>query len=157
MKKATEENVSLERELHALLQVQESVLSTMLKKSVSRKEAIIAFLLSHTELPSDVLTISNQKIIEGTFGVVSIGHITILNSLSAVKEGKHSRHSYVIFEARVFQSLVGCEYFPCIFGVFDGKLVMELITCEDNKVVKVSSMQKESKLTSADWNSTLES
>ena len=29
---------------------------------------------------------------------------------------------------------------------------MELITCENNKVVIVSSMQKENKLTSADWN-----
>ena len=29
---------------------------------------------------------------------------------------------------------------------------MELITCEDNKVVTVLSMQKENKLTSADWN-----
>ena len=31
---------------------------------------------------------------------------------------------------------------------------MELITCEDNKVVTVLSMQKENKLTSADWNIT---
>ena len=29
---------------------------------------------------------------------------------------------------------------------------MELITCEDKKVVTVSSMQKENKLTSAGWN-----
>ena len=29
---------------------------------------------------------------------------------------------------------------------------MELITCENNKVVIVASMQKENKLTSADWN-----
>ena len=31
----------------------------------------------------------------------------------------------------------------------DGKL--EFITCADTKVVKVSSMQKENKLTSANW------
>ena len=49
-------------------------------------------------------------------------------------------------------SLTGCEYFPYVFGVFDGKSIMELITCEDNKMVTVSSMQKENKLTSADWN-----
>ena len=29
---------------------------------------------------------------------------------------------------------------------------MELTTCKGNKVVTVSSMQKENKLTSADWN-----
>ena len=49
-------------------------------------------------------------------------------------------------------SLAGCEYFPFVFGVLDGKLVIELIICEGNKVVTVSSMQKENKLTSADWN-----
>ena len=45
----------------------------MLKKSVRRKEANIVILPSHTELFSDVVTISNQKIGEGAFGVVSIG------------------------------------------------------------------------------------
>ena len=71
-----------------------------------------------------------------------IGHIKTLDSFCAVKG----------FEARVLQSLAGCEYFPYAFGEFDGKLVMELITCEDKKVVTVSSMQKENKLTSAGWN-----
>ena len=52
----------------------------------------------------------------------------------------------------MLQSLAGWEYFPYVFGVFDGKLGMELITCEDKKVVTVSSMQKKKKLTSADWN-----
>ena len=47
-----------------------------------------------------------------------------------------------------------CEYLPCVFGVSDRKLTMRLIICDDNKVVKVSSMQKENKLTSADWNVT---
>lgn len=39
-----------------------------------------------------------------------------------------------------------------VCGVFDGKLVIELITFKNNKVVTVSSMQKQNKLTSADWN-----
>ena len=52
----------------------------------------------------------------------------------------------------MLQSFAGCEYFPYVFSEFDGKLVIELITCENNKVVTVSSMQKENKLTSADWN-----
>ena len=68
-----------------------------------------------------------------------------------VKEGKHFRHSNVLF-ARVFPSLEGWEYFPYVFGVFDGKLGMELITYEDKKVLTVLSMQKKKKLTSADWN-----
>ena len=45
------------------------------KKSVRRKKAFIAYFPSHTELLSDVVTISNQKTGDGTFGVVSIGHI----------------------------------------------------------------------------------
>ena len=52
----------------------------------------------------------------------------------------------------MLQSLAGCEYFPYVFSEFDGKLVIGLTTCEDNKVVTVSSMHKENKLTSADWN-----
>ena len=75
MTKASAENVTLNRELHGLLKAQNSVLRTMLKKSVRRKEAIIVILPSHTELSSDVVTISSQKIGEGTFGVVSIGQI----------------------------------------------------------------------------------
>ena len=58
-----------------------------------------------------------------------------------VNEGKHSCNFNVAF-ARVLQSLVGWEYFPYVFGVFDGKLGIELITCEDKKLVTVSSMQK---------------
>ena len=52
------------------------------------------------------------------------------------------------------QSLAGCQYLPCVFGVSDIKLAMRLIICDENKVVSVSSMQKENKLTSADWNVT---
>ena len=86
MKKARVENATLKSELHGLLKMQESVLSTMLKKSVRRKEAIIAILPSHTELYSDVVTICNQKIGEGTFGVVSIDHVKTLDSFRVVKE-----------------------------------------------------------------------
>ena len=64
-----------------------------------------------------------------------------LDSFCVVKEGKHSRHFSFLF-ARVLQSLVGWEYFPYVFGVFDGKLGIELITCENKKLVTVSSMQK---------------
>ena len=51
----------------------------------------------------------------------------------------------------MLQGLAGFEYFPYLFGAFDRQLVIELMTCEDNKVVTASSMQKENKLTSADW------
>ena len=34
---------------------------------------------------SDIVTISNQKIGEGTFSIVSIGHIKTLDSFCAVK------------------------------------------------------------------------
>ena len=46
--------------------------------------------------------------------------------------------------------MAGCDYFHYIFGVFDGKLVMELITREDKKTVSISKIKKEKK--SADWN-----
>ena len=51
----------------------------------------------------------------------------------------------------MLQSLVVCGYFPYVFGVFHRMLVIKSITCEDNKVVIVSSMQKENKLISTDW------
>ena len=88
----------------------------MLKKFVRRKEAVIAILPSHTELSSDFVTVSNQTLGKGTFGVVSIGHIKTLDSFCVVKEGKYTRHFNDIFEARVLQSLTGCEYFPYVFG-----------------------------------------
>ena len=146
------ENVTSRREFQGLLKAQGSVLSTMLKKSVMRKEAIIATLPLHAELSAEVVTIFNQKIGQDTFGVVSIGHIKTYDSFCAVKEGKYSRHFNAIFEARVLQRLAGCDYFPQFFSAFDGKLVMELIACKNNKVITVSSLQKENKLTSADWN-----
>ena len=89
MKKAMEENVTLKRKLHGLLKAQESVLSTMLKRSVRRKEALIAVLPLQTELPSDVVTISNHKIGEDTFGIISIGHKKTLDYFCEVKQGKH--------------------------------------------------------------------
>ena len=52
----------------------------------------------------------------------------------------------------MLQSQAGWEYFPYVFGVFDGKLGMELITYNDKKVVTVSNMQKTKILTSGDWN-----
>ena len=140
MKKARAENVTLKRERHGLLKV----LSSILEKSVRRD--------SRAELSSDVVTIPNQKIGEGTFDVVSIGHVKTLDSFCVVKEGKLSHHFNAIFEARSLQSLAGCDYFPYVFAAFDGNLVMELITCENNKMVTVSSIKKENKLTSTDWN-----
>ena len=152
MKKARAENVTLKRELHGLLKVQGSVLSTMFKNALRIREAMVVILPSHTELSSDVVTIFNQKLDEVTFGGVSIGHIKTHDSFCAVKKKKHCHHFNAIFKATVLQSLVGCDYFPYVFGVFDGKLVMELITFKDNKVVTVSSLKMEYKLTSANWN-----
>ena len=60
-----------------------------------------------------------------------------------IKKRKHSLHFPAIFEATVLQSLAGYDYFHYIFDVFDGKLVIELITCEDNKTVSISKMEKE--------------
>ena len=59
-------------------------------------------------------------------------------------EGKHFCYFNVLF-ARVLQILVGWEYFPYVFGVFDRKLGMELITCEDKKVAAISNVQKKKK------------
>ena len=56
----------------------------------------------------------------------------------------------------MLQSLAGWEHFPYVFGVFDAKLIMELITCEDKKSVNSSSMWKKDKLTNVkigtNWN-----
>ena len=74
MKKAGIENVTLKRILW-ISQGARIFSIHYVKKSVRRKKAFIAFLPSHKELFSDVVTISNQKIGEGIFGVVSIDHI----------------------------------------------------------------------------------
>ena len=80
-------------------------------------------------MPSDVVTIWNQKIGEGTFRVVSICQIKTLDSFCAVKKGKHFCPFNAILEVRVLQSLAVCEFCPCVFGAFDEKLVLEWITC----------------------------
>ena len=139
MKKARVENVTLKR-IPWISQGARIFSIHHVKKSVRRKKAFIAFLPSHKEWFSDVVTISNQKIGEGIFGVVSIDHI---NDFVGLKKRKHSLHFPAIFEARVLQSLAGCDYFHYNFDVFDGKLEMELITCEDNKTVSISKMEKE--------------
>ena len=54
-----ENDVTLKRKLHGLLKAQESVLSTMLKRFVRRKEELIAILPLQLELPSDIAIISN--------------------------------------------------------------------------------------------------
>ena len=105
VKKARAEKVFLKRELHGLLKAEGSVLSTMFLNICQKERSNYQLLPLHTELSSDVLTISNQNIGEGSFGIVSIGHIKTLDSFCAVKEGKHSHHFNVIFEARVLQSL----------------------------------------------------
>ena len=74
MKKATVENVTLKR-IPWISQGASIFSIHHVKKSVRRKKAFIAFLPSHKEWFSDVITISSQKICEGIFGVVSIDHI----------------------------------------------------------------------------------
>ena len=73
-KKARVENVTLKR-IPWISQGARIFSIHHVKKSVRRKKAFIAFLPSHKEWFSDVVTISNQKIGEGIFGVVSIDHI----------------------------------------------------------------------------------
>ena len=51
MKKARAENVTLKRELHGLLKAQGSVLSTMLKKSVRKKDQLLPFYLHIRNCP----------------------------------------------------------------------------------------------------------
>ena len=79
------------------------------------KEAIMAILASHTEFSSDIVTISNEKICDGRFDVVSIGHMKTHGSFSVAKGGKNSCYFNAIFEKKVLQSLVSCEYlFLCL-------------------------------------------
>ena len=103
-------------------------------------------------MSSDVLKISIQKNGEGTFSAVSIGHIKTTNFFVRLRKDLVISKLYLKQECCVLQSLVGCGYFPYVFGVFHRMLVIKLITCEDNKMVIVSSIQKENKLISTDWN-----
>ena len=106
------------------------------------KEAIMAILASHTEFSSDIVTISNQTICGGTFEVVSIGHMKTHGFFSVAKGGKNSSYFNAIFETRMLQSLVSCEYFFLCLWCIWWKVSNRVDYIQDNKVVTVSSMQK---------------
>ena len=135
LKKNTQEKKELEKELVAAREV--------IKKSQLRKpEKSIVTSASKTRrietknnkisggttlLSSDVMSVSDRKISEGTFGVVYLGHVTKLNIKCAVKSGKHLHLFDASHEANILQRLQGSNYFPYLFGTFENSLVMEYI------------------------------
>ena len=89
MKKVTAESVTLKWELHGWLKAPESVLSTsvlstMLKKSVKRKDQLLSFCL---HVRNCLQTLEPFPIGEGTFDVISIGHRKTLNSFVWLTKG----------------------------------------------------------------------
>ena len=87
-----------------------------------------------TNLSSDVLSISKQKISEGTFGIVYMGCITKLNIKCAVKSGKFLHLFDANHEANVLQRLQGSKFFPYLFGIFEKSVVMEYIGNENGNL-----------------------
>ena len=104
MKKARAESDTLKRELRGLLKAPGSVLSTILKKSVRRKDQLLPFYL---HIRNCLQALQPFPIREGTFDVISTGQIKTLDgSFCAIKKGKHFRHFNALFVASVLNNVL---------------------------------------------------
>ncbi len=105
-------------------------LTSVSKDIIKRKHNSIA--AKYNKLSNKVVEISDTIIGEGTFGRVQVGTMLKLGIKCAVKSGKTVHYFNADHEAAVLQRLQGSIYVPHLFGVLDGKLVMEYIVPEDD-------------------------
>ena len=113
---------------------------------VNRKASKLCDLLPrYSTLSEEVVTISDIKLGEGTFGVVYKGFYSPLNVNCAIKIGKSDKYFDVYLEAQTLQLLQSSRYFPRLFGIFSNKLVLEYVH-SGQKVKTLLSEKKESSL-----------
>ena len=72
-----------------------------------------------------IVTISDIKLGEGTFGVVYKGFYSPLNVNCVIKVGKNDKYFHVYLEAKTLQPFQSSRYFQQLFGIFNDKLVLE--------------------------------
>ena len=95
---------------------------------VNRKASKLCDLLPrYSTLSEEVVTISDIKLGEGTFGVVYKRFGSPLNVNCAIKVGKSDKYFDVYLEAKNLQLLQSSRYFPRLFGIFSNKLVLEYV------------------------------
>ena len=95
---------------------------------VNRKASKLCDLLPrYWTLSEEVVTISDIKLGEGTFGVVYKGFYSPLNVNCAIKVGKSDKYFDVYLEAQTLQLLQSSRYLPWLFGFFSNKLVFEFV------------------------------
>lgn len=113
---------------------------------VNRKASKLCDLLPrYSTLSEEVVTISDIKLGEGTFGVVYKRFDSPLNVNCAIKVGKSDKYFDVYLEAKNLQLLQSSRYFPRLFGIFSNKLVLEYVH-SGQKVKTLLSEKKESSL-----------
>ena len=118
---------------------------------------------THCKLSTETVSVSDVIIGEGTLVYVKVGHLNSLDLQCAVKKGKEKslKLESPVFKARALQALQGCEFFPFVFGVYDNRLVLELIYsgsdyCNANTIAycnanTIANLQKSSKITCLEW------
>ena len=80
------------------------------------------------KLTTAIVFVSEEKISEGTFGIVNVGSMKNLNIKCVIKRGKTLHLFDANQEANVLHRLQGSIYFPALFGVLENSLVMEYVT-----------------------------
>lgn len=119
---------------------------------VNRKASTLCDLWPrYSTLSEEVVTISDIKLGEGTFGVVYKGFYSPLNVNCAIKVGKSDKYFDVYLEAQTLQLLQSSRYFPRLFGIFSNKLALEYVH-SGQKVKTLLSVKKESSLSNELYN-----
>lgn len=157
LKKEIEENGRIKKELESIKKGIEKQrmsniqLVTSVSKSRCGKRRDTLLSGGPAKLTKDVvLVLSENKISEGTFGIVHCGKMLNLNIKCAVKSGKTVNFFDEVHEANALQRLQGSMFFPHLFGILDKSIVMEYIG-DDNGTKTVFSARNENFLSQDQW------
>ena len=127
-----------------------SSVSRNLYMSKTASKSLSQVLPNQSTLSANVIVESEEILGEGTFGVVKVGFYQTLGVKCAIKVGKNSLFNAKL-ECQIMQRFHGSLYFPFVFGVFDNKLVMELIVDDNDNVKTIYSARSSSELEQHEW------
>ena len=128
------------------------LLTSVSKDIIKKKHKSVA--AHYNKLSYDVVELTDIIVGEGTFGIVQVGKMSKLNGLNcAVKSGKSVNYFNADHEASILQRLQGSIYVPHLFGILDGKLVMEYIIPENGcPPLTVYKARKDNFFNQTKWN-----